>query len=277
MSIFDAYLNRIHDYVGEMEEKGNSPRVYSSPTSVSELIEDLPIRVGAGASPGIILRSDTYIELGSPDAGSCALLLWTDNPLLVRDGTITLIGPDIAESRGASLPFAQVILVGGSELSVQEHSALEQSQYVADRIEGYMIKSTPERIWSRVGRNVAEKGFDFSVLGKALMVILKSEVAKVEAVEILFVTSGKDDVQRLDEIATQVRSISKNIVRENWLARGYDILECTFGWDCSTCTDKAVCDEIREVISVRKKKGQDTGTKAREWRGRSDRRLDRSG
>jgi CO dehydrogenase/acetyl-CoA synthase beta subunit len=261
VSIFDAYVNKVHEYVEEMEEKGNSPRVYRSPTTVSELIEDLPIRVGAGASPGIILRGDTYVELGSPDAGSCALLLWTDNPSLVSDGRITLIGPDIGESGGASLSFAQVVLVGGAELSEQEHSALDQSQYVADRIEGYMIKSTPERMWSRVGRDVAEKGFDFSALGKALMVILKSEVTKVQAVEILFVTSGKDDVQRLDEIATQVRSISKNIVRENWLARGYDVLECSFGWDCSTCTDKAVCDEIRQVISVRKKKGRDSGTK----------------
>ena len=36
--------------------------------------------------------------------------------------------------------------------------------------------------------------------------------------------------------------------------KGYDILECTLGWDCSTCDDKSVCDDIREVIKVRKKK-----------------------
>jgi len=262
MSIFDAYVKKIHDYVEEMEGKGNTC-VYHSPTEVNELIEEIPVKVGAGASPGIILRSDTYVELGSPDAGSCALLMWTDNPSLVNDGRITLIGPDIPESGGASLPFGQIVLVAGAELSEQEHSVLDQSQYVADRIEGYMIKSTPERMWSRVGKEVAEKGFGFNALGKALMVILKSEVSKVQAVEVLFVTSGKDDVQRLDDIATQVRSISKNIVRETWLARGYDVLECTFGWDCNSCSYRPVCDEIREVISVRKKKGRDSGTKGK--------------
>lgn len=258
MAIFDPYVNKIHDYVAGMRAEGRNVRELESPTTVSELVDGLPIRVGPGASPGIILRGDTYVELGSPDAGSCAFLLWTDNTSLVKDGSITLIGPDIQESRGASLPFAQILIVGGADLSEQEHSTLEQNQYVGDHIEGYMIKSTPERMWSRVSNNVTEKGFDFSVLGKALMTILRTEVPKVQAVEVIFVTSGKDDVQRLDDVAAQVRNIAKNIVRETWLARGYDILECTLGWDCSTCQDKSVCDEIREVISVRKKKAGKT-------------------
>ncbi len=40
-----------------------------------------------------------------------------------------------------------------------------------------------------------------------------------------------------------------------WLkARGYDILECTLGWDCGTCPDKTVCDDIKEILTVRKRK-----------------------
>ena len=72
-------------------------------------------------TPGIILRGDTFVELGNPEPGSCAFLLWTDNPSLVRDGKITLIGPDIQESPGASLPFAQVLMVGGTGLGREEH------------------------------------------------------------------------------------------------------------------------------------------------------------
>ena len=121
-----------------------------------------------------------------------------------------------------------------------------------------MIKSTPGRMWSRVSNDAVEKGFSFETLGKALMAISKTEVPKVQAMEIIFVTSSKHDVQRLDDIAQQVRKISKDIVREIWLAKGYDILECTQSWDCGTCTDKSVCDEIREVIKVRKKKVRKT-------------------
>ena len=258
MSIFDAYVKKVAGYVEEVRRKGGQFREFDSPTAVSELVEGLPVRVGPGASSGVILRGDTFVELGSPDAGSCAFLLWTDNPSLIRDGRITLIGPDIQETPGASLPFGQVLMVGGEDLGKEEHSALEQSQYISDQVEGYMIRSTPGRMWSRVGKDAAAKGFDFCTLGKALMAIFKSDVPKVQAMEVIFVTSSKEDVQCLDDIAQQVRKIDKDIVRETWLARGYDVLECTLGWDCDSCADKPVCDEIREVITVRKKKAKNT-------------------
>ena len=237
-----------------MRGEGKQVREFDCPGDHSRLLEGLPIRVGPEASSGIILRGDTFVELGSPDTSSCAFILWTENTSLVRDGHITLIGPNIQESEGASLPFAQVLIAGGAGLGEEEHSTLEQNQYIADQIEGYMLRSTPERMWGRVGKDAANKGFDFETLGKALMSIFKTEVPKVQAMEIVFVTSDKEDVQQLNNIAEQVRKISMDIVRETWLARGYDILECTLGWDCSTCADKAVCDEIREVITVRKKK-----------------------
>ena len=107
MSVFDVYVKKVAGYVEEVRIKGGQFREFNSPTSVSELVEGLPVRVGPGASSGVILRGDTFVELGSPDAGSCAFFLWTDNPSLIRDGRITIIGPDIQETPGASLPFGQ--------------------------------------------------------------------------------------------------------------------------------------------------------------------------
>ena len=102
MSAFDVYLTKLAGYIEEMRGRGRQVREIDCPTAVSRLLAGLPVRVGRGASSGIILRSDTFVELGNPDAGSCAFVLWTDNPSLVRDGKITLIGPDIQESREAS-------------------------------------------------------------------------------------------------------------------------------------------------------------------------------
>jgi CO dehydrogenase/acetyl-CoA synthase beta subunit len=260
VSIFDAYVNKIAEYVESVRVKGRHIRELDCPGDPGKLLEGLPIRVGPEAGSGVILRGDTFVELGSPDTSSCAFMLWTDNPALVRDGKVTLIGPDIQESEGTSLPFAQVLMLGGTELGTEEHSALEQNQYIADQIEGYMLRSTPERMWGRVSKDVATKGFDFGMLGKALMAIFKTAVPKVQAMEIVFITSDKEDVQQLNSIAEQVRMISKDIVRETWLVRGYDVLECTFGWDCNSCSYKPVCDEIREVITVRKKKTRRTTT-----------------
>jgi len=259
MAVLDPYIHKLGEYVDEERVKGRQVREFDIPLTINELKKSLPIRVGTKASSGLILRGDTFLELGNPDAGSCAFLLWTDKPELIRDGKITLIGPDIQESAGESLPFGQVIMAGGAGLSEQEHATLEQGQYVSDQIEGYMIRSTSQHIWSRVSKDAAAKGFSFDILGRALMTIFKSSSPKVQALEIVFITSEKEDIQRLDIIAEQVRKIGKDITRETWLARGIDILECTLGWDCSSCSDKPVCDEIREVVTVRKSKKRGKG------------------
>lgn len=256
MAIFDVYIRKVAEYVEQMQRGGREVREIDCPITISKLVEGLPVRVGPQASSGIILRGDTFVELGNPEAGSCAFLLWTDKPSLIRDGKITLIGPDIQESPAASLPFGQVLMVGGVGLGKKKHEALEQNQYIADQIEGYMIRSVSQLIWSRVSKDAAEKGFCFETLGRALMAIFKSEVPKVQAMEIVFVTSSKEDLQSLDDIGNQVGKIAKDIIRENWKAKGIDLLECTFGWDCGSCPDKPVCDDIKELITVRKKKAR---------------------
>jgi len=253
MAVFDAYIKKITEFAQDMRAAGRQVREFRHPGGPPALLEGLAIKVGRNAGSGIVLRGDTYAELGSPSAGSCAFPLWTNSTGLVRDGMITLIGPDIPESGGADLPFGQVLIAGGDEISDKEHSALDENQYASDRIEGYMTKSTPGRMWCRVSKEVAAGGFDFETLGRALMAIVKSEVPRVQAMEALFVTSSRTDVQRLCEISEQVKKIGKDIVRETWLAKGYDVLECTLSWDCATCSDKSVCDEIREVLQVRKR------------------------
>jgi CO dehydrogenase/acetyl-CoA synthase beta subunit len=220
MAVFDAYIRKVNEYVEGMRADGRQVRELDRPGEPSTLLAGLQVKVGPNSGSGIVLRGDTFTELGSPEAGSCAFPLWTNNTHLVRDGRITLIGPDIPESAGgAGLPFGQVLVAGGEGISDKEHSALDENQYASDRIEGYMTKSTPGRMWCRVSKDAAAKGFDFETLGRALMAILKSEVPKVQAMEVVFVTSSKADVQRLCEIGEQVRKISKDIVRETWLAR----------------------------------------------------------
>ena len=258
MAVFDGYIRKVAEYVEAMRGGGRQARVFDCLGAANRLLNGLPVRVGPGAGSGIVLRGNTFAELGSPEAGSCAFPLWTNNTELVKDCRITLIGPDILESRGASLPFAQIIIAAGKDLSDKQHSALDESQYISDQIEGYMVKSTPGRMWTRISKNAAEKGFGFEALGKALIAIYETRIPQIEAMEVVFVTSSRGDVRKLDEIAEQVKKISKDIIRETWLARGYDILECTLGWDCNSCPDKPVCDDIKSVLTVRKKKSSKT-------------------
>ena len=260
MATFDEQIREVARYVDEMRARGRTVREFSAPSAAAALRAGLPISLGPGASPGIILRGDTFVELGNPQAGSCALLLWTDNPALVNDGEITLVGPDIRESAGASLPFGQVIIAAGSKLGVEDHQVLDRAQYVGDQIEGYMVRNSMRDVWGRVSKAAAAKGFSFAVLGRALMFFFKSSQPRVEAVAITFVTSAKEDVIHLRAVADRVRTASAEIVKEQWKARGYD-LDCDL--DCRSCRDREVCDDVRKVIAGRARKAARAGGRGR--------------
>jgi CO dehydrogenase/acetyl-CoA synthase beta subunit len=248
--VFDAYIQKMAEYVEDLRAKGRQVNVFSAQSSIEDITAGLPVKVGPGAGSGIILRDDTHVELGNPEIGSSSFMLFTDKTEIIKDGRITVIGPDIKESAGKSLPFGQVLMISGRGLDDSDHEALRHAGFIGDQIEGYMVRSFTQSIWSRVGKGAAGKGFSLETLGRALMVLYKSDNSKIESMEAIFVTSGKVDINKLDEIAGQVQKITKELVKETWKIRGYDI-DCIS--DCSTCNDKLVCDEIKEVLKEKKK------------------------
>jgi CO dehydrogenase/acetyl-CoA synthase beta subunit len=252
VAIFDAYLDRVAACRQALARAGRSVREFDGRGDPERLRHGLPVRLGPGAASGVVLREDAWVELGSPETASCAFSLWSDAPSRLRAGRITLIGPGIADSPGASLPFGQVLMAAGRELTADTACTREPS--VSDQIEGYMARSRSGRLWSRVSKQVAERGFDFDTLGKALIAHYREQIPEIQAMEVLFVTSGADDVRRLASIAEQVATIRRNITKQTWQARGYDGLECTLGVDCRVCSDKATCDGIRELVKIQRRK-----------------------
>ncbi|MEI6285714.1 MAG: carbon monoxide dehydrogenase, partial [Bacillota bacterium] len=205
---------------------------------------------------GVILRGDSFMELGNPEAGSAAITLFTDDVSLINNGKITLLGPDIPEAAGASLPFGQIVLIGGKNLQPSDHDRIQAAGIVSDFIEGYMVRSMSGCVWSRVSKDAAAKGFDFTTLGQALMALYRQNCPDIEAMEIVFLTANAAAVRELGGIATQIQKITREMVKENWAIRGYDI-DCAN--DCSSCGDKIVCDDIREVLKIRTEASKEQG------------------
>jgi CO dehydrogenase/acetyl-CoA synthase beta subunit len=279
MNQFDPYIKFIASQIGEIIADGSRVRSVTVLGSPSEIIGSLPIKVGKGANRGIVLRSDTFAELGNPEAGSCAILLATSDTGLIQDGRISILGNDIqdrkpdtdkvpvikvtrnAESTDASpsvtkptvqtgtsvisLPFGQIVMVGGKNLTNNHFETLKTSLIIGDQIEGYMERSQSFNIWSRVSLDAAKKEFSLFTLGKALVAIIKSCNPAVEVVQVTFVTTGKQHITMLESYAMQIRKIARELVRDNWKIKGYDI-ECLS--DCDLCNEKPICDDIREVI-----------------------------
>lgn len=243
--MFDKYIHQIAGYIDTLEQKGRIISKVDCQTSRQGLREGMPVvAIGPGANPGIILRSDTFVELGNPEAGSCAFVVWTKDSHLINDGLITIVGPDIRESQGNSLPFGQVLMVAGEQLDVSEYEDLVNSQYVADQIEGYMVRSSSRNIWSRLSHDAANKGFSLETLGSALMLLYKECHIHIQAMEILFVTSHKDDIKQLETIGSKVQETGREIIKTVWKERGYD-LDCDL--DCSSCDDQVICDEVKRM------------------------------
>jgi len=251
MKAYEIHLAKVREYVAEKRRQGRQIREIKCDTADEELVHGLPVGVGPQDKRNPILKEDTFVELGNPSVASCAFVIWSDDLSCVEDGRITLIGADIQESEGKSLPFGQVIIVGGTELKEEHHLELERTQYTSDQIEGYMLRSVPRRVWSRVGKEAAGRGFSFETLGRALMAVFRWKHPLVQATEVVFVTSSKEDVNQLDGIAAGVRKFSGELRKLRRQADGtYECSEYT----CETCDEKAICDSIREWVKLRRKK-----------------------
>jgi len=260
MKAYEIHLARVREYIAEKKKQERQVREIKCDTGDEKLAHSLPVRIGPQVKKTVILKEDTFVELGNPSVASCSFVIWSDDPSCVEDGRITVIGTDIQESKGKSLPFGQVIIAGGTELKEEHYLDLERTQYTSDQIEGYMLRSVPRRVWSRVGHEAAGRGFSLETLGRALMSIFRWKHPLIQATEVVFVTSSKEDVNQLDGIAAGVRKFSgelRKLVRQD--DGTYDCTE----YSCDICDEKTVCDSIREWVILRRKKTTETVGKAR--------------
>jgi len=234
--MFDHYLQEIFEHLNsqELKEQGRSypynqaqnwPRVESQ----------------------MIFNSDTAIELGHPQTESVALLMWTDVPEKINDQQITLIGPDLSEAGLNKMPFGKIVLIlahgFNEENAYQRYQEMQAIKFKLN-LAGYMLRALPQesREWSRVSKQALQSGFSLKVLGNELIRELK-RLEYVDAVEIIFITSSKADVERFKPIAEKVTRVSQA------MNKMFDDLE----YDCSSCSFSDVCDEIDGLKTMHQK------------------------
>jgi CO dehydrogenase/acetyl-CoA synthase beta subunit len=191
----------------------------------------------------LVLQEDTALELGNPSTASLTLILWIEGEG-VDGGRITVVGPDVGETSGKSIPFAQVVLVSGEfENEYESYRDVRDAVYDA-RLEGFSVRTLPSKqsIWCRVSRQAALKGFSVVDVGAVLLDSL-SEVEEVTAAEVLFVTESPEEVKKLSGAAAGaqrvVDALMKMYQEENF--------------DCETCEYQDVCDTVMDLKVIREK------------------------
>jgi CO dehydrogenase/acetyl-CoA synthase beta subunit len=237
LEIFDEDIAWLRRYIESRRERGRDVRMLDS-GSGEKRYPDFP----RAEKASIVLREDTWLELGHPNTSSIAPALVTERIDLVDDGAITLIGPDIPEVKG-SLPFAQVLLIASTELRDEDYRKINSFQYQLE-LDGYMVKAIPSSltIWSRVSKGSAGRGFCFEILGRAIIDGYKSAFS-IPSLEIVFVTSSDEDV---DELKGLRRKITRIISAMNKMME-----EMSF--DCSSCEYLDVCGDVRRLGAMRER------------------------
>jgi CO dehydrogenase/acetyl-CoA synthase beta subunit len=247
MNPFDPYFYQIRDYTKDMENRGRRVRIWFAQPS-----DNMQSTLNHPSSP-LILKENTAVELGGPQTAGSAFMIWTEDVSLISNGRITLVGEDIAEASSGTLPLGQVTLVGGPAIIKEIQPRLEREQYAAERVPGYMVRSTGGRIWSRVSYQALDSGLSLRSLGATIISHLRNRLDAVTVAEILFVTSTVDDVQDLERIGVQIRKLSHDLRRQRIKETANGGYECDTGISCEVCPDSEVCSEIRKVITIRKR------------------------
>jgi len=209
-----------------------------------------------GGRPSLVLGSDTHLELGHPSLGSCSVALTTLDSSLINDGLVTLIGPDIRETGEKRLPFAQIVLASlkGEGLTaaalLETASSMDRAAHLYAQGDGYMVRSLPHVIWARISKDAAQTGFSLEMLGGRLLAVLREKCPTVSGCEVLLVTRGRQDIDELNRLAAPARDQVRQL---ETFEQGPDgEYECTQEQDCGVCPEQVVCNNVRDVIKLRK-------------------------
>jgi CO dehydrogenase/acetyl-CoA synthase beta subunit len=235
MGLFEKELSEIQEFLAGAESHPHR----------REYRHSAPDGWPRGMGKSVVLSHDTAVELGNPLTESCSFLMWDNDPGRVRDGAVTLIGPELSECRGKSIPFGKVVIAGVSGFnagnSYDRYREMDLVRYDLD-LRGYMLRAASQyqREWSRVSREALGEGFSFEVLGGALIDAMKN-IGYVDAVEIVFITSSPEEVRSIRPISEGVGTII------GAMTKMIDELD----YDCGSCSYNDVCADVADLRSMR--------------------------
>lgn len=238
MALFDQHLKAVNAYLEHKRSEGNT-------TSFAyQKKMDWPI----SKSGNLILSQDMAVELGNPGQGSTSFLLWKD--MLPQnqkhENQITIVGPDLPELEGQSVPFGKIVIIGGDgfdeENSYERYRQLDLVRYDV-QLKGYMMRGASQfqREWSRVSKDALSNGFSFKNLGAALIDKFMG-LSFVHSVEVIFITIGQKDIAQMGAVSNKVYRIIRA------MNKMVEELSC----DCGSCDYSDVCSEVEELRSMRR-------------------------
>jgi acetyl-CoA decarbonylase/synthase complex subunit beta len=155
------------------------------------MFENIPVEVGLVHEGERIRKNDMHIELGGPSVSEKFEIVRVRPGNDVTDGSITIIGPDIADLKeGGSYPLGIIVEISGPQLEKDLEGVIERRIHeYSNYIEGFMHLNQRYDIWIRLSKKSFKKGLNsFRQIGDVMFQLFKNELPFIEKIQITFIT-----------------------------------------------------------------------------------------
>lgn len=235
MKIFDETIAEVNSFLKEKKTILRTFECDSIPSWHGERKRD------------VILKKDIALELGNPQSLSASYHLISDKSSAVHDGRITIIGPDFSECKETSIPFGKIVIAYIKDLNEENfydrYQMIDLARYDPN-LEGYMMRGVSQNLqeWSRISKKAVGTGFNLKILGKEMLELYKT-LSFIESVEIIFITSSSEDVQRVKKTGEESY---RYVMAMRKMIEEIDL-------NCGDCGFIDICGDAGELRSMRKK------------------------
>jgi acetyl-CoA decarbonylase/synthase complex subunit beta len=169
------------------------------------MFSDIPVDVSLAHAGERIRKNDVYADLGGPDTKEKFELVKVRQGDQVKDGAMTVIGPDIADMEpGKTYPLGILIELAGAGLETDFEGVIERRIHeYANYIEGLMHLNQRYDVWIRLSKKAFNRGFtSLTFVGKVLERPLKNEFPIIERMQITFYT----DAEKMSPVYLEAKS-----------------------------------------------------------------------
>jgi acetyl-CoA decarbonylase/synthase complex subunit beta len=172
-------------------------------------VQVVAIPIPMGCSPAFegktIRKEDMYVEFGGGRSPAVELLRMKPADE-VKDGSVTVIGPEIDEiEEGSAVPLAILIDVAGRQMKKDYEPVLERRIHnFINYGEGSWHVAQRDLVWVRISREVVERGIRIADLGKLLAAKFRIEFPDLlDAVSVTLIT----DEEKVKAIREEAEAI----------------------------------------------------------------------
>jgi len=146
----------------------------------SEEEEKFPFDINPMYEGERVRKSGLYVELGGQSKPGFELVLFEPEPEKIKDGEVSLIGPDLADmEEGGKYAYGMIYRVYGEQIEKDLEAVI---------------------VWVRISKDAVKKGLkSLKQIGRATIMLFKEELPFIERMEATFITDEAEVEKRLEE------------------------------------------------------------------------------